>query len=146
MPFICSAESQCLLCLCQKSFSKTKTVSALWLQRFLLPRHTTANPRLWYLVLYVWSFQQPLPSVFFDTFRVVPSSQRAMGSRVSRWHSHSHRRSISKASGEVWGGAGGVEGRSRAQHPTWWWVAETHSLLQWDDLRFGGFGEQCLTV
>lgn len=136
MPFICSAESQCLLRICQKSVGKTKIVSAL------APSHfRTYNCKSPFLIfsLVLWVLPTASPLCLFDTFRVVPSSQQAMGSRVSRWHSHSHRRSISKARG---GGWGGVEGRSRAQHPTWWWVAETRSLLQWDDLRFGGFGEQ----
>lgn len=48
----------------------------------------------------------------------------AMGSGLSRWCSHLHRRSISKARGK-WGCQGG-----RAEHPIWWWGAETHSLTQ----------------
>lgn len=56
----------------------------------------------------------------------------AMGSRLSRWCSHLHRRSISKAGGK-WGCQGG-----RAEHPIWWRVAETHRLslsMTWADVQ-----------
>lgn len=105
LPEICQQDKNCV-------GSLTSALS-------LAPSHFgTYNCKSPFLVfsLVLWVLPTASPLCFFDTSRVVPSSQRAMGSRVSRWHSHSHRRSISKASG---GMGWGVECRSRAQHPTW---------------------------
>lgn len=67
-------------------------------------------------------FQPPLPPPLAFLVSRRSALLPAMGSQLSRWHSHFHRRSISKAREEG-------KARGRAEHPPWWRSNVSHCQI-----------------